>query len=236
MPANSCARHWIRQLPAVFLMPLVLLALTATVCIASSGLTSSDLPEDFPTRDCQVVGFIGTVTNFETPVYGLCSRRAPVSIVHVEVEKYLTGSWKPTEFVSFSAAYFDEKSGGMRYVLGTSGGSVFLKPGMRIIALAARFPPETVAEKGYDTYGGRFRLDYVREIHPQQDASGKTTNKLDKVHLGSFDLMRGKVTLSESGHVRARDLVLDREPTEQSLEELVGLIEKVYNTDQKGAR
>jgi hypothetical protein len=211
-------------------MPLVLVVLTASVCIAGR-LRSLDLPEDFPTQDLEVVGFIGTVTDFETPVYGLCSRRYPVSLVHVEAERYIAGSWKPAEFVSFSAVYFDEHDGGIRYVQGTTGTFVFLKPGMRIIALAARFPNETAVRKGYDTYGGRFVLTYVREIRPQQDASGKTTNRLDKVHLGSYALMRGKITLSERGHVRARDLVLDREPTEQSLEELIGLIDKTYNAE-----
>jgi hypothetical protein len=152
------------------------------------------------------------------------------------VEKYITGSWKPTEFVSFSAVYFAEQDGGMSYVVGTTPVFVFLKPGMRIIALAARRPPETIVGKTIDTYGGRFLLSYVREIHPQQDASGKTTNKLDKVHLGSFDLMRGKVALAETGHVRAEELVLDREGTEQTLEELIGLIDKTYNADQGEAR
>jgi len=205
-----------------------LLILTASTCGASKW-TNPDLPDDFPGLGLQVVGFIGTVTNFITPVYGISSGKDPISLVHVKVERYLTGSWQPTEFVSLAAVYFNREYGEMAFIQGTTPPFVFLKPGMRIIALAARRPPEKTVGKNIETFGGRFWLSYVREIHTQQDASGKTSNRLDRVRLGSYSFMNGKAKLPETGHVPAEQLILDRQPESLTLEDVLRLIDKGYN-------
>jgi len=212
---------------------LVVYSAIATLAQAAANPAKGmpDPPEGFPWKSShlQVVAFIGTVTAFETPVYGLTIDNLPVSIVHVDVDKYLTGSWKPTEFVSTAAAYFSEKDDQIVFQMGSSPSAVFLKPGMRIVAIAWRRPSDMDRDRNIDRYGERFRLSFVREIGGSTRASGRMAHELLRPRLGAMAQMQD-LGMSKSGRIPAEQLAIERQHETLTLEEVVDLVEKYYNS------
>jgi len=223
-----------RQAQGNFALIILILLSVMELLAAEPPARMPDLPDGFPWKNLhlQVVAFIGTVTAFDTPVYDLTVDKSPVSIVHIDAEKYLTGSWEPTEFISLAAVYCSEKHDQMVFHMGSSPSAVFLKPGMRIIAIAWRRPPGMdVDRKNIDRYGERFRLSFVREIGDTTLFSGKAVHELSRPRLGDTALMED-VEIPKSGHIPAEQLVLLRQPEKLTLEQVVDLIEEYYNTPE----
>jgi len=140
---------------------LLLIQLLSGMSVAEA-IPSPGGIEGFPRTDYETIAFVGTVTKFETPVYGLDKNMDPVSIIHFDVEERILGGEDVNELVSYGALWTGKHGKVVsRWSTDKVRRALYLNPGMRVLIVGSRPNPELAKAQGYP-FGGHFVATFCR--------------------------------------------------------------------------